>query len=58
LNEPTVKFDKDIWKEAEKQSGVLWGEVLAAYARLNIGDEPPSLEERVSLMVEQTGNPC
>lgn len=45
---PAVKYDREIWKEAEKASGVLWGEALAAYARINIGDEPPELEERVS----------
>lgn len=28
---------------------MLWGEALAAYARINIGDDPPSLEEQVGL---------
>lgn len=31
----------------EAQSGVTWGEVQAAMARVNIGDNPPELEKKV-----------
>lgn len=40
-----VKYDPDVIHKMEQDSGVLWGQVLAAMARVNIGDNPPELEK-------------
>lgn len=42
---PAVKFDPAIWEQIERQSGVRWPQVLAAIARMNIGDTPGEIEE-------------
>ena len=42
-----VKYDPVVMEKMEKDSGVRWGEVQAAMARINIGEDPPPLERKV-----------